>query len=415
MTNVTRRAFLASGAAAAALCLGGCASTSGTSSSSAARSSASQAGASANGKHIIGVIVYNVSDSEVLMFREYLVNYIAATAFSDVQFIYSGGISDEEQLLAFIDDVAALGAEGIMSFYNIDLQAEVARCAEHGMYHMVASGTVSDEDFAKVAENDHFLGCIGPGIEMEYNAGAAMVRNYIAKKTGDRYFIMSGGAALGNEMHYERTLGMLDTLETSYGVDLGQTKELAKVDKATTVEVGDVFITISPGYPAREGMKEPIVEAFKASTYDVVLSALPVAPVSAALYESSAKIAQVDCYSQENQLLFAVDKLSYLAGKYGSLVGPSFAAMYNAIGGYAADFRDDGKAFRIVQNFWASDSKADFDEKYEFASNITTPAYNYEDLQSICKAFTPGATFADLKKLAEASSYEDAKKRRSIT
>lgn len=410
MTNVSRRAFLATGAAAAALCLGGCAGTSGKASSSAA----SQPAASANGKHIIGVIVYNVSDSEVLMFREYLVNYIAATAFSDVQFIYSGGIADEEQLLAFIDDVAALGAEGIMSFYNIDLQAEVARCAEHGMYHMVASGTVSDEDFAKVAENDHFLGCIGPGIEMEYNAGAAMVRNYIASKAGDRYFIMSGGAPLGNEMHYERTLGMLDTLETSYGVDLGQTKELAKVDKTTTIDLGNLFVTISPGYPAREGMKEPIVEAFKASTYDVVLSSLPVAPVSAALYESSSKIAQVDCYSQENQLLFATDKLSYMAGKYGSLVGPSFAAMYNAIGGYAADFRDGGKAFRIVQNFWASDSKADFDEKYEFASNITTPAYNYEDLQSICKAYTPSATFADLKKLAEASSYEDAKKRRSV-
>ena len=410
MTNVSRRAFLATGAAAAALCLGGCAGTSGKASSSAA----SQPAASANGKHIIGVIVYNVSDSEVLMFREYLVNYIAATAFSDVQFIYSGGIADEEQMLAFIDDVAALGAAGIMSFYNIDLQAEVARCAEHGMYHMVASGTVSDEDFAKVADNDHFLGCIGPGIEMEYNAGAAMVRNYIANKVRDRYFIMSGGAPLGNEMHYERTLGMLDTLETSYGVDLGQTTELATVDKTTTVDLGGLFVTISPGYPAREGMKEPIVEAFKASTYDVVLSSLPVAPVSAALYESSSKIAQVDCYSQENQLLFATDKLSYLAGKYGSLVGPSFAAMYNAIGGYAADFRDGGKAFRIVQNFWASESKADFDEKYEFASNVTTPAYNYEDLQSICKAYTPSATFADLKKLAEASSYEDAKKRRSV-
>ena len=89
--------------------------------------------------------------------------------------------------------------------------------------------------------------------------------------------------------------------------------------------------------------------------------------------------------------------------------------MYNAIGGYAADFRDGGKAFRIVQNFWASDSKAGFDEKYEFASNVTTPAYNYEDLQSICKAYTPSATFADLKKLAEASSYEDAKKRRSVS
>ena len=412
MTNVSRRTFFAAGAAsvaAATLSLTGCAGA-----SSKATSSASPAGISANGKHIIGVIVYDVSDDEVLMFREYLVNYVASVCFEDVQFVYSGTITNENQLLGFIDDVAALGAVGVMSFYNINLEAEVKKCAEHGMYHIVASGTVSDEDFAKVSDNDHFIGCIGPGIEMEYNAGGAMVRNYIAKKTGDSYFIMSGGAPLGNEMHYERTLGMLDALETSYGVDLGQTKELAKVEKTTTIELENLIVTISPGYPAREGMKELIVEAFKTSAYDVVLSSLPVAPVSATLYESNSKIAQVDCYSQNNQLLFATDKLSYLAGKYGSLVGPSFAAMYNAIGGFANDFRDNGKAFRIVQNFWASDSKVDFDEKYSFASNITTPAYNYEDLQSICKAFTPEATFADLKKLAEASSYEDAKKRRSI-
>jgi len=409
MTNMSRRMFFMTGAAATALCLGGCTGTSSQPSSN----SASQAGVSANGKHIIGVVVYNVSDNEVLMFREYLVNYVASVCFEDVQFIYSGTITSEDQLLAFIDDVAALGAEGIMSFYNIDLEAEVNRCAEHGMYHIVASGTVSEKDFAKVADNDHFLGCVGPGIEMEYNAGAAMVRNYVANKAGDRYFIMSGGAPLGNEMHYERTLGMLDTLESSYGVDLGQTKELAMASEATTIELEGLFVTISPGYPSREEMRKPIVDSFKASEYDVVLSTLPVEPVSATLYESNAKIAQVDCYSQGNQLLFATNKLSYLAGKYGSLVGPSFAALYNAITGYAEDFRDNGKAFRIVQNFWASDSKADFDEKYEFASSITSPAYNYEDLHSVSKAYKADATFEDLKKLAEASSYEEAKKRRS--
>ena len=409
MADVSRRTFFAAGTAAAALFLGGCASTS----SSASSSAASQAGASANGKHIIGVIVYNVSDNEVLMFREYLVNYIAGVCFEDVQFIYSGTITSEDQMLAFIDDVAGLGAEGIMSFYNIDLEAEVKRCAEHGMYHIVASGTVSEDDFGKVSDNDHFLGCIGPGIEMEYNAGAAMVRNYVANKTGDRYFIMSGGAPLGNEMHYQRTLGMLDTLETSYGIDLGQTKELAKASEVTTIKADGLVVTVSPGYVSREEMRKPVVDSFKASTYDVVLSTLSVEPVNATLFESDSKIAQVDCYSQDNQLLFATNKLSYLAGKYGSLVGPSFAAMYNAITGHANDFRDNGKAFRIVQNFWASDSKADFDEKYEFASSVTSPAYNYEDLQSVCKAYNTDATFEDFKKLAEASSYEDAKERRS--
>ena len=67
-----------------------------------------------------------------------------------------------------------------------------------------------------------------------------------------------------------------------------------------------------------------------------------------------------------------------------------------------------------MQNFWASDSAADFDEKYQLASSVTSPAYNYEDLQSVCKAYNPAATFEDFKKLAEADSYEDALKRRGV-
>lgn len=409
MNVISRRAFLASAATAAALCAAGCTST-------PAQSASSSSAASSSSKHVIGVPVYNVSDNEVLMFKEYLVNYIADVAFPDVQFVYSGSITTEEQYLSFIDDVAALGGEGLMCFLDIDLASEVERAASHGMYHIMASGTVSEENFAKVADNEYFLGCVGPGINMEYNAGSNMVRNYVANKQGDRYFIMSGGspAELGNEMHYQRTLGILDALETGYGVDLGQTKELAAVAEPTTIEVEGLSVTIAPGYVAREGMRESVVEAFEAASYDVVLSTLPIEPIRVVLERADVKIAQVDCYSQDNQLLFASDSLSYLVGKYGSIVGPSFAALYNAIGGYAADFRDKGKAFKIVQNFWASDSAADFDEKYQLASNVTSPAYNYEDLQAICKAYNPDATFEDFKKLAEADSYEDALKRRGI-
>lgn len=347
------------------------------------------------------------------MFRQYLVDYIARVCFEDVRFVYSGSITSEDELISFIDDVAAMGGEGIMSFYNIDLAAEVARCAEHGMYHIVASGTVSEEDFAKVEDNEFFLGAIGPMIQMEYTAGANMATNFIAKKAGDRYFIMSGGAAIGNEMHYQRTLGMLDTFESGYGVDLGNTKELAATPEPLTIENEKLSLTISPGYVSRAEMRESVVEAFGGGDFDVVLSTISVEPVRNLLNSANVKIAVVDCYSQDNQLLFASGKLDYLVGKYGSLVGPSFVALYNAITGHADAFRDNGKAFKIVQNFWASDSADDFDEKYEFASNVTTPAYNYEDLYSICCAYTPDATFDDLRELAEKCSYEDAKARRS--
>ena len=380
---------------------------------SSAASGASSATSAVSNKHVIGVAVYNTADDEVLMFRDYLMNYIAAVAFEDVQFVYSNSLRSEEELLSFIDEVADMGGEGIMSFYNVDLPAEVERCAEHGMYHMVASGTVSAEDFASVENQENFIGSIGPGIEMEYNAGAAMVRNYIANKSGDRYFIVSGGAALGNEMHYQRVFGMLDALETGYGVDLGTTKDLAAVAEPTTIEVDELTVTICPGYLSRDEMRATVQESFKQGEYDVVLSTIPVAPIEDALQSSNAKVAMVDCYSQDAQLMFASGKLNYLAGKYGSLVGPSFAAMYNAVTGHAAEFRDNGKAFRIVQNFWSSPNEADFNEKYEFASNITSPAYNYEDLRAVCKEFTPDATFDDFVKLAQASSYEDAKARRS--
>lgn len=408
MRTISRRAFLMAGASAAALCLGACSSSSGQ----PASGSSASASASTDGKHIIGVVVYSSTDSEVVMFKHYLVEYIAGVSFEDIQFVYSDSLSTSDEIISFIDEVAEMGGEGIMSFLNIDLKAEVERCAQHGMYHIVASGTVREEDFAQVADNEYFLGAIGPGLEMEYSAGGSMVRHFIANPAGDRYFIMTGGAAIGNEMHYQRTFGMLDALETAYGVDLGNTKELAATDAAKTLTAGNLTVTLCPGYVAVDAMKQQVVESFSSGEFDVVLSALPVTPVLAMLTGANLKIAQVDCYSQDNQLLFVSGKLSYLAGKYGSLIGPSFAAMYNAITGHASEFRDNGKAFKIVQNFWASDSETDFNEKYEFASNPLTPAYNYEDLHAVCREYTPEATFADFKKLAEASSYEDAKKRR---
>ena len=410
MRMISRRAFLVTGASAAALCLGACSSSSGqTTSGSSASASASTAG-----KHIIGVAVYSSTDSEVVMFRHYLVEYIAGVSFEDVQFIYSEELSSEDDILGFIDDIAALGGKGIMSFFNIDLQAEVERCAKHGMYHIVASGTVSDEDFAKVADNKYFIGAIGPGLEMEYNTGTKMVQHFVGDKAGNRYFVMTGGAPLGNEMHNQRVFGMLDALETAYGVDLGDTQKLASTKAATTLTVGDLTVTLSPGYVEIDAMKQQVVESFGTGAYDIVLSVLPVTPVLAMLTAAHLKIAQVDCYSQDNQLLFVSGKLSYLAGKYGSLVGPSFAAMYNAITGHAAEFRDNGKAFKIVQNFWESSSAEDFNEKYALASNVMTPAYNFEDLYSVCRERNASATLDDLRKLASACSFEDAKERRGM-
>ena len=102
-----------------------------------------------------------------------------------------------------------------------------------------------------------------------------------------------------------------------------------------------------------------------------------------------------------------------MTGKYSSLIGPSFAAMYNAITGHADVFRDRGRAFRIKQGFWSSDSREDYEEKYSLASSIEKCAYNYEDIQGVLTEYNKDASLDDLEELAEAYRYEDALERRS--
>lgn len=114
-----------------------------------------------------------------------------------------------------------------------------------------------------------------------------------------------------------------------------------------------------------------------------------------------------------NKDLFADKTLFYVAGKYSSIIGPSFAAMYNAITGYTEEFRENGRAFQMTQGYWISKNKLEYDEQYALATGIYVNAYNYEDLGSVMKVYDETANFERLKELTEAWSREDALARRA--
>lgn len=121
----------------------------------------------------------------------------------------------------------------------------------------------------------------------------------------------------------------------------------------------------------------------------------------------------IDCFSEDNYFGFKKGKISYVAGKYQSEIGPSFAALYNAVTGNGDAYRADGKAFRLEQGFWSAANETEYDNKYALASSITINAYNYEDLYSVIKTLTPEADFERFKELTESYSYENCLARRS--
>ncbi len=361
--------------------------------------------------HKIGVIVYNTSDEEVIGFREYLQGYIESN-FPMVKFLYSESIQTEEQELDFIRSACAQGVEGFMSFLSQDLQAEVALCEENRAYYLLASGTVSAEEFEAVADNPWFLGMFGPGQPFEFQAGADMARYFLREKTGNRYFILSGGASLGNEMHYQRTLGILDALSSAYGVNFPQSRqELAGSAEPVTLALDKLTVAICPGYVSRETYLEAAKEAYAAGTWDAVLSVLPPADMASAIGKTPLGV--VDSYNTRNLQLYTDGALEFVVGKYSSMVGPAFALMLNAVTGNAADFRDKGRAIQVTQGFWVSDSADDYLEKNALSSSAAMNAYNFDDLARVIRIYNPKADLNDLVALAEACSYRAVQARRS--
>lgn len=359
--------------------------------------------------HKIGVLVYDLKDEQVQAFREYLEGYIGEN-FSDVDFLYSAGVTTDTEEMEFLNNAIAAGVEGIIAFNSFDLEKEVSLCASHGVYYLRPSSTTDPEDFAKVEDNPYFLGYFGPGNEMEYEAGYDMGAYFAKEQISDSYFLLSGGAGT-NVMHEQRAEGMLDALQEAYGVQFDQSSmDLASASEPVSVEAGNLKVTVFPGYIGVPDVGQQAVAEFEKDQAGVVMSSIPVQAIADSLGDAS--LGTVDCYTETNGKLFKNGNLKYLCGKYESIIGPAFAAMYNAVTGYSEDFREDGKAFAIQQGFWTSTDSQDFQEKYELSSGITLNAYSYEDLLEVCKAHNPNATLDDLKELAGAWDFDSAVQRR---
>ena len=362
--------------------------------------------------HRIGVIVYNTADEEVLGFKEYLKGYIEQN-FEMVEFVYSYSINSEEQELQFIQAACDSGVEGFLSFTSYDLPREVELCAENGAYYLLASGTVAAGDFEAVEDNPYFLGAFGPGQPFEFQAGADIARYFIREKAGTRFFVLSGGAALGNEMHYQRTLGVLDTLASAYGASFPLTRDaIARTAEPLTVETDRVSITVCPGYLRMEDAFNAAKAAFEAGEYDAVLSVLP--PLDAVDFIGKTPLGVIDSYNTRNLQLVTEGVLKVVVGKYNSIVGPAFALMLNAVTGYAEDFRNGGKALRVTQVFWTSENYDDYVAKYTLATSATRNAYSFEDLSRVIRIYNPDADLNELVALAEACSFFAVEARRSI-
>ncbi len=367
--------------------------------------------------YLIGVEVYDTTDPEMLMFFNYYKNYIAESF--PVEFLLSGSVNTAEEEQAFVEEMKAQGASGIISFFVADLEQVVAACEENELYYVMGSSSLTDEEFESVKDNPWFLGVIGPSTQEEYDAGVTMAEHFIAQGATE-FLILSGGAGdMVNTMHYNRVQGMLDTLADQFDLDL-DSETLAAVTELTEVDTGaeDVTIVLSPGYVQADEGQSNLKAALSDGNYDALMSAVSINSVLDLLKEevqsseSALLVGVVDCFSQENyEAVEWIDSrgqslLNFVHGKYASMVAPAFVAMFNAVAGDVDLVNPDGTAFRLYQSYWTAADEAEYAELYGYTQSIYQNAYSSSDLMQVIRLYNPDATYEEFAALAESSDID---------
>lgn len=371
----------------------------------------------------IGVAVYNPESQEMKMFMNYYRDYIEEGF--PVKFYFSGELYSAEDENAFITAVKAEGAQGIISFLGMDVESTVKVCEENEMYYVLGSNNISDEAYEAVKDNPWFLGTVGPKLDAVYQSGRSMAEYFIGKDAKS-FVIMTGGSSKGNALHASRTEGMLDVLSEEAGLVLSQTsEELAQAEENTTLtsEDGSVSVTLCPDYTEDgEGLAN-LEAAFSEGTYDALMSAFHASTYldkiseQEAVQGSNIMVGAIDSFTEANfeaikeEDAFGNPKIDYVEGKYGSMAGPAFAMLYNAMSGHPETNTADGRAVRLYQGFWTADSKESFIELYGYTTGIYENAYSCNDLMKVIKVFHDDASPESLKELTEAYTVEDVKAR----
>ncbi len=358
----------------------------------------------------IGILVSDTTSAEALAFQTYYKDYIGKQY--NVELIYSDELKDAAGEKSAIDTFITNNCKAIISLSSFDRVAQLTQCSEAGIYYAVATGTLTDDEYAQVKDNEYYVGAVGPSLEVEYQTGYDMAKYYLDK--GVKNFAIFGGAVpYYTEMHIYRVAGMLMAMADATGKDykgantkevvVGQIMQDAAVD---TTAIGDVNILgYVGGYDMDDAWFGKCAQMAQTPELEVILAVGNGSDFfGTAVQGTEVKIASVDAYASSYGDAMKSGMLDYLAGKFSASIGPIFIAAYSAALG--APIRTaDNEALALDQGYWIATSYEDFEKYYAVDSSIDAPAYTKEDLDTLLGAdyntfadFVSKYTFEDISK-----------------
>lgn len=341
----------------------------------------------------IGVLVADVSGEEAQGFRSYYENYIAKNF--NVEFSYTDALASAEEEKAAIEKFASQGYKAIISLSSSDRAQQIETCEKYGIYYVIASGVLDDEQYETYKGYEYFVGQVGPSNTTEFEAGQAMGAYY--KEQGVSTVAIYG-AFIPNPMHVYRTAGVLAGLGLTYGSASDMNGIVGQIFADQGVDLtkiaGDVNVV-----SYLQGYGDTTVDELNAAIQnnpDVFISVgMATTFFAQPLSEAGISFSDIDSFTSANGTSIKEGTLTYLAGKYSSSIGPVFALIYNAVNGNV--IKDNGNAVSINQGYLVATDGTSFDEYY-VSDNGDSPIYSADVLNTI---IGNDVTYSDVVALVE--------------
>lgn len=350
----------------------------------------------------IGVQIYDATDSEVVAFKRYYTDYIEDNY--NVEFLFSETIETAEEERTSAENFINQGVEAIISFSDQDRMAIIKMAEDAKVYYAVGAGTLDDEQFDEVKDNEYYLGSIGPSLVEEEEVGYEMAKYYI--EDGYTNFLIYTGGYPFVDMHKMRTDGMIRAFE-----EVGVTYHAREDGQIGDFESDEYTIHTIDGFPddsgaffgtAGELVNDPDLEVVLTAALGLEFFGTPIAQSGADL-----RMGTVASFTEAYSDGFEADQVDYLAGKFASSIGPVFAAVYNAINGDAEVVQNNGEAFRIDQGYWVATDKDQFSEMYQLSNSVENPAYTKELLDTIIAEFNEETDFQNFESFVKNYSFSE--------
>ena len=350
-------------------------------------------------------VAFTQINATALAQQAYLETYVGP-AFN-VEFMFSEAVDSAEAAMTFIENAYAAGCGAIMNFQNSSVEQINAKANELGLY------IISNAPAAENNDLPYVLGNMLAPVSGAANAYRQMVEQFTGDGQPHNVIIISAGAGLGNEQHYECTYAMLEALKDHYDLTYSDAIEnLASSRGMTQIDTGtDMKILLYPGYPNSDTYVSGLSGELQTGDYDIVLGcnqattrfAVAIDEVERA-YNIDVKVgyftsiddaATASVTTQDVHGNSSIDSIVVNPGNI--LVGGMFAVLYNGLSGHADAMRVDGAGTVFDTPLWLAMDAETYLKLASLNVSADTLELGIEELQNMLCVYNSSADSASIQ------------------